>query len=235
MATIDFFSPIVSKRLKFILSFISFNDKLILIKHSWFSGKESFKIFLSKWVKSITFVFNCCISFFLSFFDFKFLLLHLLRLSLGSFRGFSRFSTFCFFLWNLCFFEPLLNQITFFKRNYSIFWKFDFEWNSKSLLFRSLRLGYKVSNLFIESINTWLILDQNLNSFFSWEFYCFTWRNLCTCLVNEFSLFLRIKRWVQTQIFLTFNKIPVKFDSIVWSLVKSIIWHSEKRTFDCCH
>lgn len=197
MTSIDLFFPIVSKRLKFILSLISLNDKSILVKHSRFNCKESFNIFWCKWVKCITLVFYGCVFFFFSFFDLEFLLLHFLRLSLG-WLGLSRFSTFCFLLRNLSFFKPLLNQITIFECNQSIFWKLDFEWNTKSLFFRSLWLSNKVSNVFIESIYTRLIFNQDLNSLFSCEFHCFAGWNLSTCLVNEFSLLFRIKRWVQT-------------------------------------
>lgn len=195
VTAIDFFSPSVSKWLKFVLSFISLNDEFVLIEHSWFNSKETFKILRGKWVKSITLILDCCVFFFFSFLDLELLLLDFLRLSFCRFI-FSWFRSICFLLRNLGLFKPLFNQITIFKSNKSVFWILNFEWNSKSFLFGSLWFCYIVADVLVESIYTGLVLDQDLNSFFSCEFDCLAWWYLSTCFIDEFGLLFGIKRWI---------------------------------------
>ena len=137
-----------------------------MVQHRRLYCEESLNIFGSKRIKCITVVFNCCVLFFFSFFDFKLFLIHFFGLSLSWFTSICRFSL-SFLFRNFSLFKPFFNQITLIKHYKPIFRILDFESNSKCLFFGSLRFSNEVSDVFIEAIHTWLIFNQNFNCFLS--------------------------------------------------------------------
>lgn len=147
--------------------------------------------------------FNRSLSLFFCFFNFKLFLLNWLWFGL-SLRLLTLFF-FIFFLFFLCLFlfrnlsllDPFLNKITFFKSDQSIFIEFDFKTNSKGLMLRILCWCFIISDMFIESVNTWLILNQNFNWLSSFEFDCFTWRNFGTKIMDHLTLSFWIFGWIK--------------------------------------
>lgn len=71
-----------------------------------------------------------------------------------------------------------------------------------------LRLGYIVSNMFIESGHRWLILNENFDGLFPCEFDCFAGRNFATGFKNHFSLLFWVELGFGPQEIVSFNEVP---------------------------
>lgn len=90
-----------------------------------------------------------------------------------------------------------------------------------------------VSDVFVESNNIWLILNQNLYRLSSLKLDGFTGGNFSSKVINHFSLSLWIFGRIKSQILIILNKVPVKLYSIINSLVKTVLLDSKQRTFNC--
>lgn len=136
---------------------------------------------------SIVFHFSC--SLFFHLFDIKLLFhrLSLLRLFRSTLLILTLFRLSCgrlilgrswcwCFLWLWCFdlFSPFFNEHAITESNQTIFSIFQLELDSKSFLLWILRFSDIISNVFVEARNRWIVLNQNLNCFFSSKFDCFT-------------------------------------------------------------
>lgn len=86
-----------------------------------------------------------------------------------------------------------------------------------------------------ETIDSWLVLDQDLNCLLAGKFDCLAGWDLCAGLIDEFALLFRIQGGVKAQMLFSFNEIPVEFYSVVNTLVQSVIRDTEKRALDGSH
>lgn len=144
-------------------------------------------------VEFLSFIFDWVVGFFFSFFDFK---LFFNWCWGSSFRCHFTFFLLIFlllffnlfFFWNFSFLSPFFNQSTIFESNQTVFSEFDFETNTESFMLRILSWSFVVSNMFIETHNSGLILNKNFDWLSSFEFYCFAGRNFSSEIINHFSL-----------------------------------------------
>lgn len=116
------FFPLVQERLKFILTFISFENDSVLVEHFTFESEIFLELLFGVSVELLSFELNWMMGLFLSFLDFNFLF-HWLRLVLSGWLFAFLLFTFLFillfiflfilfgflFLWGFNFFSPFFN------------------------------------------------------------------------------------------------------------------------------
>lgn len=88
--------------------------------------------------------------------------------------------------------------------------------------------GFVVTDMFVESIDGWLIFDQNLNGLFSLELDGFARWNFSTKVIDHLSLGLWILSGIKSEVVIVFNEVPVKLYTIVNFFVQSVFLNLEQ-------
>ena len=232
--------PLVTHWLKFILLFIGFKNDSVIVKHFTFLSKIFLDFLLSVEIKLMSFELDYSGGFFLSFLYFDFLCFHCLWLG-SFFISFFLFIFFfiffflflsCFWLWNFSFFGPFFNQITVLKCNQSIFCVLDLKADAKIFMLWILGWGFVISNLFSKTIDSWFVLNQDFNWFFSFELNCLTWWDFGTKIINHFRLCFWVLWCIESEVMIFLDKIPVELNAIVDFFVQCVFLDLEQGTFD---
>lgn len=106
-----------------------------------------------------------------------------------------------------------------------------FETDSEGFMLGILTWSLIVTDVLVETIHTWLVLNQDFNGLFPFELDSLAWRHLSSEVVYHFALGFWVFGWIHADVVIALHEIPTEFDSVVNPLIQGVLLDFEERTF----